>query len=285
MTTTQEITRAARTPVRVRHELRFRHLEVRHVAQVTPNLVRITLGGDELAGFVSSGFDDHMKVFFPDALTGEITLPNVSIGADERKGPRVDDASPRPLMRDYTPHHFNATANTLQIDFVLHEAGPATAWARQAKPGQRLGIGGPRGSFIMTTDFDWHLLMGDATALPAISRRLAELPATTRAVVLLEVETPEDEIELTSAAQLNVTWVHRSPVNGKAATTLADALKAAAKTGLPTGDFYAWVACESLAAKALRSQLITENGANPKWTKAAGYWKQGSVAVHENHDD
>ena len=285
MTTTQEITRAARTPVRVRHELRFRHLEVREVAQITPNLVRVTLGGDELAGFVSSGFDDHMKVFFPDALTGEITLPNVSIGADERKGPRVDDASPRPLMRDYTPHHFDATANTLQIDFVLHEAGPATAWARQAKPGQRLGIGGPRGSFIMTTDFDWHLLMGDATALPAISRRLAELPATTRAVVLLEVETPEDEIELTSAAQLSVTWVHRNPVNGKAATTLADALKALAKTGLPTGDFYAWVACESLAAKALRSQLIAENGANPKWTKAAGYWKQGSVAVHENHDD
>ena len=285
MTITPEITRPDRTPVRVRHELRFRNLEVREVAQITPNLVRVTLGGDELAGFVSSGFDDHTKVFFPDPATGEITLPNLVKGPDEQKGPRVDDGSPRPLMRDYTPHHFDPEANTLQIDFVLHEAGPATAWARQAKPGQRLGVGGPRGSFMMTTDFDWHLLIGDATALPAISRRLGELPAGAKAVVLVEVETPEDEIELTSAAQLSVSWVHRNRTRGQTVASMTEALKAVASVGLPKGDFYAWIACESLAAKALRTLLVTEYGANPKWMKAAGYWKQGSVAVHEKHED
>ncbi len=278
MTITQETQRADRTPVRVRHELRFRNVEVREVAQITPNLVRVTLGGDELTGFISSGFDDHMKVILPDALTGEIRLPNLAV----EKG---SDGAPKPTMRDYTPHHFDATANTLQVDFVLHEAGPSTAWARQAKPGQRLGIGGPRGSFVMTTDFDWHLLIGDATALPAISRRLAELPAGSNAVVLVEAETQEDEIELTSAAQLSVTWVHSNSSNGQVVTTLAEALKAVAKAGLPAGDFYAWIACESLTAKALRAQLIAEHGANPKWTKAAGYWKQGSIAVHENHED
>ena len=285
MTLIQEMTRADRTPVRVRNELRFRLLLVQVVAQITPNLVRVTLGGDELAGFTSSGFDDHVKVFFPDPITGEIALPDIAVGAEERKGPRVDDGSPRPLMRDYTPHHFDAKANTLQIDFVLHEAGPATAWARQAKPGQRLGVGGPRGSFMMTTDFDWHLLIGDATALPAISRRLAELPASTKAVVIAEVETPEDEIKLTSAAGLSVTWAHRRPANGEAATTLPEALKTLSKAGLPSGDFYAWIACESLTAKALRVQLIAENSANPKWMKAAGYWKEGNVAVHEKHED
>jgi NADPH-dependent ferric siderophore reductase len=41
-----------------------------------------------------------------------------------------------------------------------------------------LGIGGPRGSFIVPMDLDWHLLVGDATALPAIARRLSELPAS-----------------------------------------------------------------------------------------------------------
>ena len=278
MTETQQTTRGDRTPVRVRHDLRFRKLEVHDVAQITPHLVRVTLGGDELAGFVSSGFDDHMKVIFPDEVTGEIKLPDMSL-------PKGSDSGPKPTMRDYTPHHFDPIANTLQIDFVLHNAGPATAWARQAKRGQHLGIGGPRASFITTTDFDWHLLIGDATALPAISRRLAELPADSQAVVLLEVETPEDEIELTSAAQLNVVWVHTNPATAQAGATLVDALKTLAKAGLPKGDFYAWIACESLTAKALRMQLIAEHGANPKWTKAAGYWKQGSVAVHENHED
>jgi hypothetical protein len=30
---------------------------------------------------------------------------------------------------------------------------------------------------------------------------------------------------------------------------------------LPSGDYYAWVACESLTAKALRRQLIADHGA------------------------
>ena len=71
-------------------------------------------------------------------------------------------------MRDYTPRRHDAEAGTLEIDFALHEAGPATQWAEQAKVGDLLGVGGPRGSFIVPTDFDWHLLIGDDTALPAI---------------------------------------------------------------------------------------------------------------------
>jgi NADPH-dependent ferric siderophore reductase len=54
---------------------------------------------------------------------------------------------------------------------------------------------------------------------------------------------------------------------------------------MPAGDFYAWVACESLTTKALRRQLIADHGANPKWLRAAGYWRRGAVAVHEVHED
>jgi NADPH-dependent ferric siderophore reductase len=41
------------------------------------------------------------------------------------------------------------------------------------------------------------------------------------------------------------------------------------------------VACESLTAKGLRQQLIADHGANPKWMRAAAYWRRGDVAVHE----
>jgi NADPH-dependent ferric siderophore reductase len=54
---------------------------------------------------------------------------------------------------------------------------------------------------------------------------------------------------------------------------------------LPAGDFHAWVACESGVAKALRAHLIGERGAQPKWTKAAGYWRRGSVATHDSIGD
>ncbi len=92
------------------------------------------------------------------------------------------------LGRDFTPRRYDPAQDTLEIDFAIHDAGPATRWAVKAKPGDTLALGGPRGSFIIPTTYDWHLLVGDETALPAISRRLAELPARTRTVVVAEVD-------------------------------------------------------------------------------------------------
>jgi NADPH-dependent ferric siderophore reductase len=49
--------------------------------------------------------------------------------------------------------------------------------AAQATVGQFLETGGPKGSAIISrTGIDLHVLIGDETGLPAISRRLEELP-------------------------------------------------------------------------------------------------------------
>jgi NADPH-dependent ferric siderophore reductase len=253
---------AERAPRRVRHEPRRRELNVQRVERVSAHMTRVTFGGD-LHGFTSLGFDDHVKMFFPD-------------------GPVAPDGAQPTAGRDYTPRRYDAAANTLEVDFVLHDAGPATRWAEQAQPGQTLSIGGPRGSFIIPTNFDWHLLIGDDTALPAISRRLAELPAGTRTVVLAEVDGPADEMAFETAADVTVTWAHRNGTEAGSSDVLSRTLRTLA---LPNGDYYAWVACDSPTAKVLRTQLIAEHGANPKWTKAAGYWRRGAVAVHERHDD
>jgi NADPH-dependent ferric siderophore reductase len=265
-----------RLPRRVRHELRFRRLEVRGVQRLTPHLIRITLGGDELAGFTSPGFDDHAKIFFPDAASGRLTLPTTG-----PEGP-VWPAGAKPAMRDYTPRRHDAQAGTLEIDFALHDAGPATRWAEAAKPGDVVGVGGPRGSFIIPTAFDWHLLIGDDTALPAIARRLAELPAGARAVVLAEVDGVADQIPFQTQAALDLRWVHRGGAEPGTGSPLLDALR---ELALPEGDFHAWVACESGAAKAIRAHLVGERGAHPKWVKAAGYWRRGAAATHDTHED
>ncbi|HTV36340.1 MAG TPA: siderophore-interacting protein [Xanthobacteraceae bacterium] len=247
-----------RAPRRVRHEPRRRTLTVKSVEKLAAQMVRVTLTGD-FSGFVSLGFDDHVKLFFPDGT--------------------IDAAgAPAMLSRDFTPRRYDPAANTLAIDFALHDAGPATRWAAQAKPGDTLTIGGPRGSFIIPLAYDFHLLIGDETALPAIGRRLAELPTGARAVVIAEVDGTADELTFDSQADVTVTWVHR---NGAAAGASDALAKKLATMKLPAGDYYAWVACESLTAKALRRQLIADHGANPKWMRAAGYWRRGAVAVHD----
>lgn len=255
---------------RIRHPLRFRRLTVMSVSRMTPHLIRVILGGDELEGFTSVGFDDHVKLFFPDRH-GNIDMPSVA-----EEGHLIWPEGEKPIMRDYTPRYFDPIAQTLEIDFALHLAGPATHWAENAQPGKQLGLGGPRSSSIIPPIFDWYLLIGDDTALPAIARRLRELPKTTRVQVLIEVADVNDHISLESAADVSVTWVHRGDSAGSA-FALVEAL---AKINMPTGIFHAWIACETVQAKALRTYLIEVCKANPKWIKAAAYWQRGSADTH-----
>ena len=149
-----------RTPQRVRHQPRRRELDVLRVEKIAAHMIRVTLGGD-LDGFLSLGFDDHVKLFFP---TGKI-------GAD---------GEPETESRDYTPRRYDPQAKTLDVEFVLHDAGPATRWAEQAKAGQTLRIGGPRGSFIIpdhlrlaSPDRRRHRPAGDRAAARGIARRHA----------------------------------------------------------------------------------------------------------------
>ena len=189
---------------RIRHPIQARHLQVVRRIQVSPGFVRLTLAGPELAGFASAGFDDHLKLILPQAGQERPSLPIVQDGRPVFSGPR-------PVLRDYTPARFDAAAGELDIEVALHEAGPASDWAAAAFVGQWVGIAGPRGSLVIPTGFDWHWLIGDETALPAISRRLAELPAHTRATVRIQVQNPADRRALPSAAQLDLQWVPALP--------------------------------------------------------------------------
>ena len=255
---------------RVRHEARRRILTVQQVERVTPKMARVTLGGD-LTGFTSAAYDDHMKVFFP--LPGQ-SAPTVADQSED---------APRSPGRDYTPRRYDVARNELVIDFAIHEAGPATDWATKAKPGQQIGVGGPRGSFVVPDDFDWYLFIGDETALPAIGRRLEELRSGTRAIVVAAVAGPEEQQTFASKASVETVWVHRPLSRAEDPAPLLDAVR---KLDLPkSGDGYCWAAGESQTAKLLRQHLVGDRGLDKAWVKAAGYWKRGAVSIHETFND
>jgi NADPH-dependent ferric siderophore reductase len=262
--------------VRVRHALKFRLLQVRRVEPVTPHFVRITLGGEDLHDFETASFDDHVKVFFPAPGADKPTLPSAG-----PNGPVFADDQPRPIARDFTPRRFDRAARELDIEFALHEAGPAATWAAQATPGQYLGIGGPRGSFTIPMNFDWHLLIGDETALPAIARRLEELPAGTRVAALIEVADPSARIEFNTQTDPYVEWRYRSESGFPGGALLL----AVREIVLPTGEGYVWAAAESSIVRAVRQHLCTERGIDKSRIRASSYWKRGVEAVHESIDD
>jgi NADPH-dependent ferric siderophore reductase len=262
---------------RVRHELRRRLLTVTATERLTPNMLRITLAGDDLSGFVSAGYDDHVKLCFP--KPGEDAPVWPAVGPDAVPLAEGVIASP---MRDFTPRRHDADRQELLIDFAVHEAGPASDWARRAAPGSRLGVGGPRGSFVVADDFDWYLLVGDETALPAIGRRLEELRAGARAIVIAAVTDAAEEQAFASRAALDIRWLHRPLA---AANDTAPWLAALAALTLPEGDGYVWIAGETDVAKALRRVLVEDRGVPRAWIKSAGYWRAGSDGFHESHGD
>jgi NADPH-dependent ferric siderophore reductase len=226
-------------------------------------MVRVVLQGEELKGFTSLGFDDHVKIFFSSGEDGRADSPAA--------------------MRDFTPRWFDAEAGELWIDFFLHEAGPAASWATQVAVGQSLTVGGPRGSFVISLDgIDSHVLIGDETALPAMSRRLAELPAGVSALAVIESDEGSVGYPLESRAALQVVRVPRSAPSDAPASQLINALRG---MQLPAGRCFVWVAAESQVARTIRRYLTDERGIDKHWVKAAGYWQRGATGVHDNIAD
>ena len=246
------------TPVihRVTHEIKRRRLEVLRVVDITPRMRRITLGGEQLAGFASLGSDDHIKLLFAQNAAEQAALESPTFS--------VKGEGPQPAMRDYTPRRIDLSSGELDIDFVLHGDGPASTWAEQAKPGQHLHIAGPRGSMIVPDIFDSYLLVGDETAIPAIARRLEELPAGRKVLAVIEIADEHEQQALDSAADVEVIWV----VRGR-----DDLLGAVRELQVPQGSLYAWVATETKLSRQVRRVLLDEHTLNDEFVKAVGYWR------------
>ncbi len=259
--------RTSRSILRVRYEPKLRQLTVRVVQMLTSHMIRMHFSGD-FSDFKTLGFDDHIKLFFADPETGILTLPVANALPPE--------TGPKPIGRHYTPRAFDAATGELTVDFALHTAGPATSWARTAKPGDTVHLGGPRGSMLIPDAFDGYVMIGDDTALPAIGRRLEELPLGAPAFVVVEVDGPEDEIVFNSLADLTLHWVHRRAKRGP--KTLNAAIRG---LFLPQNDVHTWVACEGGEARLIRQQLIDDHGINPAWLKASAYWRRGEAGAHE----
>jgi len=241
---------------RVSHEIKRRKLEVLRVTDLTPRMRRITLSGPQLAGFISLGTDDHVKLIFAQTAEEQAVLDTFVPGSPSD--------GPRPAMRDYTPRRYDPETGELDIDFVLHGDGPAATWAAQAEPGQFLHIAGPRGSMVVPDIFDSYLLIGDETALPAIARRVENLAANRAALVVVEIEHPAEQQTFDCVAQVDVIWVVRGE---------QDMVDVVRKLEMPEGVLYAWVATEAALSRKLRRVLLTEFGLDEGLVKAAGYWR------------
>jgi NADPH-dependent ferric siderophore reductase len=218
---------------------RARVLETR---ALTPQMIRVVLGGEGLEGFGAGAFTDHYVKL-------RITPPGAS----------------QPRTRTYTVRDWDAERGRLTIDFVHHgDSGVAGPWAAGARPGDELLLFGPGGAYTPDPEADWHLMAGDAAVIPAIAASLARVPAGVPVHVLIEVDGPEEEQTLETRGDLQLTWLH-----GR------DLLPAAVEAlDFPPGGVHAFIQGEASSVRAIRRHLLVDRGLPREALSISGYWKR-----------
>lgn len=244
------------------------------VRRLTPRMVRITLGGDALAGFPDEQPGEILSLVWPAEGAEDPVLPI--------KGWRFPPGTPEQHSRNYTVRAYDPETPSVTLDVVLHgDHAPASRWAGAVQPGATIGFAGPRVHFFADPDADYTLLAGDETALPSIAATLERLPRGHRALAFIEIADADERQALEPRCEAEVVWIHRDGAPAGRCTKLLDALRGAT---LPDGRAKVWVAGESLAVRAMREHLRDERGLPIGPMQAIGYWKHRDTPADADVD-
>jgi NADPH-dependent ferric siderophore reductase len=242
------------------------HGRVVSIEWPAPSLVRVGLNGDGLAGYAPVPYtDSYVNVAIPPPGAGYAA----PFALEElRSLPREQ----RPYRRRITVRRWEPAEPRLTLEFVAHgDAGAAGPWAAGAREGDALVFTGPAGAYRPDPAADWHLMVGDESALPAIAASLEAVPPGAPVVVRLVCDGPAHELELTTPGRLDLAWLHRSGDPGDAGL-LADAV---AGLRFPPGRAHAFVHGEAGETRAVRRHLLADRGLQAEQLSCSPYWRRG----------
>lgn len=225
-----------------------RTLDVIRAEYLTPNMRRITLGGAAMTAFPQAQESAYIKLIFP------------------------KDGAEKPLLRTYTISQQRDCE--IDVDFALHDVeGPASVWARQARVGDQILVGGPGPKKLINHDADWFLFAGDMTSLPAITVNLSQLPIDARGYAVIEVTTEADIQSLTKPDAVELHWVINPHPQSKSSPLLDKVESLTWLTGQPA----VWVACEFHSMKKLRRYCKETREIAKTHLYISSYWKIDST--------
>lgn len=233
---------------------------------VTPHMRRVKFACADVTPFV--GGDMHVRLLVPPP-----GRPPVWPGYREDGRIAWPEGENALLVRVYTIRAVDAERGEVWIDFLQHPmpgvATPGADFARDARPGQKVGFLGPGGGGLPPARS--ILMIGDESALPAIARIAAEVPPGTRLQAVVEVEDAKEEQPLASHGALTVRWLHRKDYPDGAKNRLAEEAKKAISSA--DGETFIWVACEKEDIRSVRS-FLKGQGRDKHGMYVAWYWER-----------
>lgn len=238
-------------------------LALRRLEKVTPRMRRMVVAGPAVAQASPGPFTDtYVRLLLP--------RPGV-IYPDDLDLRRIRAELPHaawPRTRTYTVRSLDPVTAELAIDIHDHGfPGLTPSWLATLRIGDPVMMCDLRGRYRPGAEADWHLLVGDAVALPAIAVTLAAMAPGTRAKVIIEVADAAEEQSLPTAADCEIRWVHRARGEGL--------IEAVRSLDFDPGVVQAFVHGEGGSMQELRRFLLHERGLTKRSLSISGYWRRG----------
>lgn len=232
--------------------------QVTSITDISPHMRRIIVTGEGLINFPLNHESAHVKVIIPRPGQDKPRL-GMYLGAKK-------------WMRSYTVRHFDPKTSSLALDFAVNDhQGLATNWASNANIGDYLGIAGPGAVKHTNMHADWHLIVGDLTAVPAIAATVERLPSDAKGYVFIQIPSEEDKQDFTTPPNLNIKWiVHKS----YSETLLLDEVKSVVPLeGKPA----IFIAVEGRVMKSIKNYVKNFSEYSKSQTYASAYWNRNQA--------
>jgi NADPH-dependent ferric siderophore reductase len=142
---------------------------------------------------------------------------------------------------------------------------------RSARSGDKIEGIGPRGKITTSATADWHLFIGDESALPATFAMTEALPPDRPATLILQIPEESDEQDLDAVASTRISWLHRlGAPPGDPSALVAET----AEIELPPGRGHAYLFGEATVVSRLR-EVLAERGLGQDQMSPKAYWGRG----------
>lgn len=196
---------------------------------------------------------------------------------------RVSDGAARPLRRRYSVRSFNAAHDNFSLWVTTRHDGAGSQWARNTQPGDHVDVVGPRGKITLDPLADWHLFVGDVSALGAFYRLAESIEPPGRAIFIVEIDDPSDALTTVFDENVAVTGIfvdrgERAPGDPSA---LLGGLSAFA---FPPDHGHAYLFGEFTVSRVLQSALV-DRGLSADDISRKAYWRAGRANGERGEPD
>ncbi|MFD4401156.1 siderophore-interacting protein [Nocardia sp. NPDC058499] len=242
-------------------------LFVARIEPLTPGYTRVVLEGTDLDEYRDPHPADAFKLMLPERNSAVAIPMRRESGLPERP---ADTA--QPVLRAFTVRAFDPVARRLTMDVARHDHGVGIDWLAAARPGDSVWLSGMRPEWAVGAGIRDHVLIGDGTALPAISAILDGLDPGHAVSAYIAAPNPAD-IELVPPHP-KLSLHHLADI-----TRILDHTPDSIAGGRRT---QVWIAAEAAQVRVIRAHAVDIWGTDRADLLARAYWKRG-ITSSENH--